>query len=413
VPSQPADEDLELLRRHAPRLVFDSIEALRPTRVDAYLAGSVVLDREERVIAGSGLEIERARGQRDWMLNPLPDLPGGSEGERGELRADALLARYEAHQDPAAQGTCYGRVARSGGAIFLQYWCFYVDNPCVLAPGRHDGDWEFVQIRLTERERRPTHITVAQHGAPETRRLSAATRHPEVFVASASHASYLTEGSQPRLPIADICDAGRRPPRELVVEPMPAAGWPYWRGRWGTDKGVGTWLAIALHRPRTPVYLRWLNRLGAGDSPPSPRWQHISWSAPLTFQTQGAAHRFTRVAWRGFLQRVGHLSAPRRSPEIRVVRAGATSVSISARARGHILRRAVRVSVALEDAATTRLLAMHTVAADGRRRDFDLVSAGAIRWRAAGYNRLRQRGPVSEPAAVEASGSTGREDQPA
>jgi len=144
--------------------------------------------------------------------------------------------------------------------------------------------------------------------------------------------------------------------------------------------------------------------LGAGDSPPSPRWQHISWSAPLTFQTQGAAHRFTRVAWRGFLHRAGWLTAPAHAPEVHVARAGPTSVSITARAHGHLLRRAVRATVVLEDAATTRVLAVHTVAADGRRSDFDLVSAGAIRWRAAGYNRLRQRGPVSEPAAVEESG---------
>ena len=395
--------DLELLRRHAPRLSFDSLEALRPSRVDAYLHGSVVLDREEHVVATSGAAINSERGQRDWMLNPLPD-PGGESG-REELRSDALLAKYEAHQDPAAQGTCYGRVTRRSGAVFLQYWFFYVDNPCVLAPGRHDGDWEFAQIRLTEREHQPTHITVAQHGAPETRRLSPDTLCPDIFVASGSHASYLTEGSQPRLPIADECDAARRPEKELVVEPIPAAGWPYWHGRWGVDKGVGTWLAIALHRPRTPLYLRPLNRLGAGDSPPGPRWQHISWSTPLTFQAQGSAHRFTRVAWRGFLHRVGRLTAPRHAPDVHVEREQARRVSVHASARGRLLRRTARVTVALEDAATGRVLGVHAVAADGRARGFDLANAGpAVRWRAAGYNRLRQRGAVSEPAAVAGAG---------
>jgi hypothetical protein len=394
----PAVSDLELLRRHAPRLIFDSMEALRPTRVDAYLEGSVVWDREERVVAAAGSSIDAERGQRDWMLNPLPNLRG-SEGERGELRSDALLARYEARQDPAAQGTCYGRVTSSDGAIFLQYWFFYVDNPCALAPGRHDGDWEFVQIRL-EREHGPTHITVAQHGAPETRRLSPGTEHPEVFVASGSHASYLTGGSQPRLPIADVSDAGRPPGKELVVEPIPGGGWPYWRGRWGTDKGLGTWLAIALHWPRTPVYLRWLNRLGAGDSPPSPRWQHISWTAPLTFQTQGAAHRFTRVAWRGLLRWGGRLTAPRRAPVVQVERDGQRATSIRATARGWGLRRTTRVAVALEDAATGRVLAVHTIRAGRPKRTFELASTGQIRWRASGYNPLRQRGDVSDPVAL-------------
>ena len=45
-----------------------------------------------------------------------------------------------------------------------------------------------------------------------------------------------------------------------TVELMPAAGWPYWHGRWGVDKGVGTWLAIALHWPR----LIGIALLGAG-----------------------------------------------------------------------------------------------------------------------------------------------------
>ena len=393
--------DLELLRRHAPRLSFDSLETLRPTRVDAYLDGSVVLDRDERPIATLGTAINSERGQRDWMLDPLPDLGGGAKSGREVGRSDALLAKYEARQDPASQGTCYGRVARRSGAVFLQYWFFYVDNPCVLAPGRHDGDWEFAQIRLTERAHQPTHITVAQHGAPETRRLSPDTPRPDIFVASSSHASYLTEGSQPRLPIADECDAARRPEKELEVELMPAAGWPYWHGRWGVDKGVGTWLAIALHRPRTPLYLRPLNRLGAGDSPPSPRWQHISWSAPLTFQTQGSAHRFTRVAWRGVLHRIGRLTAPRHPPDVRVEREQAGGISIHARARGRLLRRTARVTVAIEDAATGRVLEVCTVAPDDAARAFKVANAdAAVRWRAAGYNRLRQRGAVSEPAEV-------------
>jgi len=54
VDSASTPSDLELLRRHAPRLSFDSLETLRPTRVDAYLAGSAVLDREEQLIATSG-----------------------------------------------------------------------------------------------------------------------------------------------------------------------------------------------------------------------------------------------------------------------------------------------------------------------------------------------------------------------
>ena len=49
VQPQPTGDDLELLRHHAPRLVFDSMEALRPNRalafmiVSAYVAVAALL----------------------------------------------------------------------------------------------------------------------------------------------------------------------------------------------------------------------------------------------------------------------------------------------------------------------------------------------------------------------------------
>jgi hypothetical protein len=414
--TEPPATDLDLLQSYAPRVRFDSLEALRPTRVDAYLEGSVIRDGSgvrkssatrvsdipvvETSVTGPGMLAKH--GKRGWMLDPLPAgrLESGDAEEEAEKCSDALLERYEAGQDSSAQGSCYGRVKRTRRSTFLQYWFFYVDNPCVLAPGRHDGDWEFVQLRLTASDDRLTHITVAQHGGPETRRLPSGSEYPEVFIAVGSHASYLTSGTQPKLPLSDECDAARKPPKELTVEEMPEKGWPNWYGRWGTDRGLGTWLATTLKLVRTPWCLRWLNGLGAGDSPAFPRWQHARWDSPARFQLQGAAHRFTRVALRELVHALGQLTWPRTPPEVSVTRVGSERVSISVSSSGHWLRRNSRVSVVFEERGTERVLTVHSVDTDAEPLTVNLANTGSVEWRAAGYNRLRQRGDVSGPCSL-------------
>jgi hypothetical protein len=415
--SPATDSGFNLLQSHAPRVSFDSLEALRPTRVDAYLEGSVIRDgagvrksSENRIsdipvvetgVAGPGMLA--APGKRGWMLDPLPDgrPESGDAEEEAEECSDALLKRYEAGQDPSTQGSCYGRVKRTRHSVFLQYWFFYVDNPCVLPPGRHDGDWEFVQLRLTASGDRLTHITVAQHGGPETRRLPPGTKHPEVLIAVGSHASYLTSGTQPKLPLSDECDAARKPPMGLTVDRMPEEGWPSWYGRWGTDRGLGTWLATTLGLVRTPWCLRWLNGLGAGDSPASPRCQHASWSSPARFQLQGAAHRLTRVALRELVHALGQLTWPRTPPVVSVTRVGSERVSIGASSRGRWLRRNSRVAIVFEERGSERVLTVHSVDTDAEPLTVTLANTGSLEWRAAGYNRLRQRGEVSAPHPLE------------
>ena len=389
-----AAAELELLRRHAPRLRFDSCECLRPTTVDAYVEASAVLDGHDRVTdaADGGLAKLAQPGTRLWRLRPLP--PESPDG--GEERSNALLERFAGARAADRPAVCYGRVQPARGSIFLQYWFFYVDNPCVLDPGRHDGDWELVQLRLTP-ARRLTHVTVAQHGGPETRSVAPGITRPEIFVAVGSHASYLRAGTQPKLPLADECDALGPPAEELRVEPFPAdRQWWTWRGRWGMDRGPGSWLATRLHLPRTPWFLRWLNGIGAGDSPASPRWQHASWGAPARWQATGAAHRVTRVALRELLHRLGRMTWPRNPPAVEVNRVEPRAVSIRAQPAGRGPRRIFRVSFVFQDAAGGRPLGTHTVRADGRSHSVALGHGGELGWRAAGYNRLRQRGNTGE-----------------
>jgi hypothetical protein len=63
----------------------------------------------------------------------------------------------------------YGRVAHENGRIVLQYWYFYYDDvysyqypPSNFIWQAHEGDWEVVNVVLTEDEQ-PLFVVYSQH----------------------------------------------------------------------------------------------------------------------------------------------------------------------------------------------------------------------------------------------------------
>ena len=396
------EERLELLRRFAPRLHFDQLERWRPSLADPYLLGSTFFDEKEQEVTetppAEAAMLERLEELKS-KLNPLKDKPDGET----QKRSNTLLRAYGPAQDLAAGGTCYGRVVAAGGkAKFLQYWLFYVDNPCVLAPGRHDGDWELVQVRVQPAEGgfAATHVTLAGHGKPVTKPFHSTQGGPDVYVAVDSHASYHEEGAHPMLPLSDVSvpepgDSGLTP--EVVPLPVDDTqlDWAHWHGRWGMDHGVGTWLALRLRMKRTPAYMRRLNKVGAGESPPSPGRQGASWSQPSSFELRGTQRRWTNVALQRLAHLIGEATWPQTPPEVTVTEAGPSTYTIEAEPAGRLARRVRRVSVAFWEerpGGERRSLAMHSVLTGKPAKTVEIEHEGPLRWRAAGYNRLRQRG---------------------
>lgn len=191
-PSAAAATGDALLRRHAPVLVLDAREAAPPVAVEPFLRG--------------------ARGAR---------------------------AR-------AAPPRVYGRAVRDAGRLWLQYWFFYPDNPQdrgILRSGRHEGDWEMLQVGLGVDER-PRVVTFAQHswrqgcGWTQVERDGAA---PVGYVAHASHATYPRRGTHDR-PWPDPNDEARgdgqrvRPPVGVITDERP--GWVASRARWGASRAA-------------------------------------------------------------------------------------------------------------------------------------------------------------------------------
>jgi hypothetical protein len=395
------EEKLELLRRFAPTLHFDAMERWRPSLVDEYLAHSAVRDGKDQQLPGTP-PAEAAMIVNDddlkARLSPLKDEPGLDT----QLRSNEMLRMYGSGQDLSSGGNAYGRVKPSEDGAFLQYWLFYPDNPCVLEAGRHDGDWELVQVRVKRGAAglEATEVTLAEHGRPVTQAVEAnqANGGPDVFVAVDSHACYFQPGAHPMIPLSDVCQpigaAGAKP----TVLRLPTAAededWVHWSGRWGMDRGFGTRVALRLRLTRTPSILRRVN-IGAGESPPSPAHQKGSWPSPKTFAANGTVRKWTAVALRRFTHFLGRLTWPRTPPTVTIEGASEGRYTIEATATGYLARRVTLVSVAFDDLApdgTRRALAMHSVRAGRRSKPFDIPHAGELVWRAAGYNRLRQRG---------------------
>ena len=188
----------------------------------------------------------------------------------------------------------YGHIAREGKARWLQYWLFYTDNPQdrgIVRTGRHEGDWEFMQLRLG-RTGRPDLATLAQHRWAEAcawRRLRririAAAEVPIVFVANGSHAIYSRPGVHDR-PFPDPNDEadgrGRRvrPALERIEDTRP--DWVAWPGRWGRSRaGVVPGEQDSPRGPRFQEDGRWTRpssyhrerAIACGSQPPRRTWQ--------------------------------------------------------------------------------------------------------------------------------------------
>ena len=398
------DEKLELLRHFAPTLHFDALERWRPGLVDDYLRHSTVLDGDDEQVSGTP-PAEPAMSERaDERKARLDPLERGA-GVDTQKRSSEMLRAYGGDQDLASAGVAYGRVVPEGQALFLQYWLFYADNPCVLPPGRHDGDWELVQVRAERAgdDFRPTHLTLAEHGKPVNKPISSA-EEIEVFVAVDSHACYFKEGANPILPLSDVCEPAGTPSGKPDVVLLPIAAskrdWAHWQGRWGFDRGPGTWLALQLHLKRTPGIFKRLNKVGAGESPPSPGHQGQSWSSPGGFATRGSTRSATTTPIQRFAHFLGEATWPDDPPRVEVAAVDSADGSsvptyrLEAEAAGRFPRRVSMVAIAFwEERAdgSRRALALETVR-PGKPKTLAIQHQGELVWRAAGYNFLRQRG---------------------
>jgi hypothetical protein len=193
--------DNRLLETYQPVIHLDPVEQFRPASVQSFVADA---------------DLERFDGGSWAVVDPDPE-PGELPGPRTgtwRLNQDSCvptlpIGGLECYAAAGAEGdgasVVYGRVARPRGAIVLQYWYFYYDNtysyeypPSDVIWQAHEGDWEVVNVVLSEDEA-PQFVGYSQHCLGE-RRAWASTptldTHPIVYVAAGSHANYFSPGSR-------------------------------------------------------------------------------------------------------------------------------------------------------------------------------------------------------------------------
>jgi hypothetical protein len=226
-----AGEARRLLARHVPELRYAAAEQSFATDVRALAARAVLRDAAGRVVARAPSLDALAGGA--VLDAPSPGLP-----ERGDV--------------------AYGHAVRDRtGRVWLQYWLFSTDNlqdRGIVRTGRHEGDWELVQVGL-DAARRPATLTLAQHSWAERCAWGRRGARPVVFVANGSHASYATPAVHER-PWPDPDDEARGDGRRVVPRLEPIGdhepGWVGWPGRWG-GSNAAWWNPVENGSPRGPA----------------------------------------------------------------------------------------------------------------------------------------------------------------
>ena len=298
VPAQADNGDNALLQAYQPVTHLDPAESFRPASVQSFVADADL----ERFDAGSWSVVDD-----DPEPGELPDPGTGAWRLNQDSCAPTLfLGGLSCYAAEGAEGdgasVVYGRVARPAGAIVLQYWYFYYDNtysyaypPSNFLWQAHEGDWEVVNVVLSEDEV-PQYVGYSQHCLGQRRSWSLTEKldtHPIVHVAAGSHANYLSAGVHP-IELACI------PPQAIALLralglPMPAdrsfeggevagpseAGGTFTHVR-GIEDGHPSWVAFDgfwgelqyFHAP-API-----GTVPLGASPRGPVY-HAVWANPL------------------------------------------------------------------------------------------------------------------------------------
>ena len=287
----------KLLKKFQPVLVFHPGEEFRPTTVESFIRDS---------------DLEAATSPTTWtVVNPSPtpdDLPTSSPPIwrlnqqpcfAGAPLGDLPCYVVGASDEPGV--TVYGRVVKDGKSIVLQYWLFYYDDlyrypflPLGAIWQSHEGDWEVVNVVLTN-QKRPVAVGLSEHCSGETRAWAETERrdgHPTVYLALGSHANYFEPGlhevepeclpaqvigffQQAGLPLpADVAASGPvAGPKRLGVQPAGIATIAEGSPRWMAFPGF--WGELEYFSAPAPI-----GTVPFGTSPVGPAFHEV-WQEPL------------------------------------------------------------------------------------------------------------------------------------
>jgi hypothetical protein len=364
------------LERHRPALVYDPQEAYR-----AMLAASITDYGVNLLKRRDGTVVSRGGAGLSLALLSTYDV---KDGDRLDEVGDPVAASRHFQGEPAYRERVYGRVVEDGGRTWLQYWLWCYYNPKqLLGFGKHEGDWEMVQVGLGA-DGTPEVATYSQHEGGEAHDWADVrhyqTDHPIAYVAPLSHACYFEPGAHPYVLGVDNPD-NSLPPILPRVEPF--GDWDAWTGRWGNSTGV-------------------LGGRFGGRSPASPGCQGQKWEHPATWHVRARAATPLRQG-RRVVRQLGRATYPRLL-DIQARREDGR-VLVAYRADRSWRRRPSRLLVTLHRPSDERevlISSAEPISAPQGTVEVPLPAGyeGAVVVRASAYNALRQR---SDPLETQVS----------
>ena len=387
-PDSLTPEDAALLERHSPLLRYDPQDAFRAcsARLMTDVPGNRLLRADGVIVKMTGA------GRNALTLDSLRRYPPG-EREADTDMIDAVAADQLMppllQSAPDYRKRIYGRVARDGDARWLQYWFWLYHNPKNLFGwGKHEGDWEMIQIRL-DAGGRPIRASYSQHEHGETREWADVekwerdTNRPVVYLAPFSHAAYFEA-------VTHFYGTGVDNPAangpEVLPDVEPFGDWVAWPGRWGGDLGrkiVGT-------------------RVGRSPRSPGCQGHYLDPAAFERRQGRRAGSTLILLVSQA-LYSIGKLTVPR-TPVIERVDLDGDAVVHYACPRSP-LRKPRHVVISVHDAADEEQRVVALVRLRGRTflpvrpRAVSLPLVDEVERcivRVSVYNRMRQRSPVAE-----------------
>jgi hypothetical protein len=276
----PLDPRLETFK---PALVYDPQEAYR-----AMSAASITDHRDNALKRRNGSIVSRAGSGLSLALLSAYDV---QDGDRLDEAGDPVQAARRFQGNPAYRERVYGRVKADGDRTWLQYWLWCYYNPKhLLGLGKHEGDWELVQVGLGA-DGTPEVATYSQHEGGEAHDWEDVKRqgdHPVVYVAPLSHACYFEPGAHPYTLGVDNPDDSLPPILPRLEE---FGAWHRWTGRWGNSTGV-------------------VGGQFGGRSPASPGRQGQKWDHPAAWHARARTARPLR-AGRRVVRQAGKATYPK------------------------------------------------------------------------------------------------------
>jgi RsiW-degrading membrane proteinase PrsW (M82 family) len=188
-------DDTELANMYAPALFFHAAELFRPQPVDVMVDTARLQRIHPNWLAINVLNELSIADLLSYDENYALDVWYGSQGESNSINYTAHRDFYQATLHPEFGGppiVAYARVVRdiNSHTIIIQYWLFYYYNDWF---NKHEGDWEMVQVMLSEAGD-PQWLVLSQHHGGTRRSWQSIHTvdgtHPAVYVALGSHANY-------------------------------------------------------------------------------------------------------------------------------------------------------------------------------------------------------------------------------